>query len=152
MGSSRMRLSGLLVLLIAGDQIAHAQGTYYRSYTVNSHLMQSSTFTACLSDSIIIETPVSVAAAISTTATFTCTAARGDSLGWYVDGEAASHTHIRDRNISFWTGWIGGNIHSILYVLSMEHNNNTRVECGVYVYREGEERSDAVYLTVQGIK
>lgn len=81
---------------------------------------------------------------------FNCSC-RGHALVWYVDNEIVSRQHDAEREINYQTTTRDGVFVSLLLVMATERNNNTKVECGVFVYGEGIRRGrTAAFLTIQG--
>ena len=94
--------------------------------------------------------PSSVVAAMGRSVGFYCSC-RGHALVWYVDDEIVSRQHDAERGINYQTTTRGDVFVSQLLVMTTERNNNSKVECGVFIFGEGITRSPtAAFLTVQG--
>ena len=77
-----------------------------------------------------------------------CTVLRG-SIFWLVDGNETSQLQERGITPSFPSLSRSGAT-SILSVPASERNNNSVIECGVYIPNEGERLSKKVLFKVQG--
>lgn len=89
-------------------------------------------------------------AALGRSVEFNCSC-RGHALVWYVDDELVSGEHYAEWGINYQTTTRDGVFVSQLLVMATERNNNSKVECGVFVYGEGIKKSPTTaFLTIQG--
>ena len=78
-----------------------------------------------------------------------CTVPRGSSF-WLFDEESLQNLDSEHGVYVSFTPLSGGGETSILHVPASEINNNSVIQCGVYVHNERETLGKKVYLKVQG--
>lgn len=93
-----------------------------------------------------IEVPTDLNVTQSSIAQFVCTVSHGP-LFWLVDG---NETWQKRGITATFTQLSGSGETSILSVPASERNNNSVIECGVFVPNEGQTLSKQVHLKVQG--
>lgn len=97
--------------------------------------------------------PLSVNASMGSIAEFNCSCDSGHAIVWYMNGERVSQRHAAENRANFQTTTTDGSFLSILSVLATKENNNSRVECGVFVFGQGIRRPATpatAILKVQG--
>ena len=127
-----------------------------RSITIN-HTQHSNLceFTIIFSDRFQ-KIPTSLNTTLGSTAQFNCSYHGGHAIFWYmyVDGELINREYMSQNGISYQTTTTrDGFFDSTLSVVATERSNNSRVECGVFIFGHGVIKPTApetAILKIQG--